>query len=356
MSGLIIQNMAKRLVFVFCSAAFSSWCFAQSTPSEFAEMSLQDLFSISTEDTHIDQSPWSWSVQYRFAEFDGYLQGDDSLTLDEVLFVPGTEARSDSNFPVVPTVITQEVTLLALSYEWSSDWHLNLALPYIKQATDHISIVPGYDEFLIESSGAGDVTLSANHRIVTQPHHHWWFSLGVNFPTGSIDEKGDTPRAPGDQQLPYTMQLGSGTYDIPLELQYHHVGELDLSLRFAATIRTGRNDRDYRLGNRYSISGRYGHELNENLAVFVASEFSYIDVIQGADQSLLVPQPVPYPASITNPNLYGGRKLLARLGASWQVFDDHRLTFEFAKPIYQHLNGPQPKERWRSGVMFSGRL
>ena len=245
---------------------------------------------------------------------------------------------------------------MGVNYEWSDDWHLNLALPHIKQATDHISIVPGYDEFLIKSSGIGDITLSAKNRIVASPFHQWWFSFGINLPTGSIDEVGDTPRAPGDQQLPYTMQLGSGTYDIPLELQYQYLGDLDLSLRFAATVRTGSNDRDYRLGNRYSVSGKYGHAVNDDVSLFVATEFSYSQRIHGADQSLLVPQAIPYPASITNPNLYGGRKLLARVGTRWQLAEGYLLTLEFAKPLYQNLNGPQPKERWRSGVVFTSRL
>ena len=37
---------------------------------------------------------------------------------------------------------------------------------------------------------------------------------------GSIDEEGDTPRAAGDQQLPYTMQIGSGTWDLPAALVF----------------------------------------------------------------------------------------------------------------------------------------
>ncbi len=37
--------------------------------------------------------------------------------------------------------------------------------------------------------------------------------LTLYFPTGSIDERGATPMGP-NMQLPYPMQLGSGTYDL----------------------------------------------------------------------------------------------------------------------------------------------
>ena len=43
----------------------------------------------------------------------------------------------------------------------------------------------------------------------------WKVGAGVSLPTGSIDEEGDTPRAPGDQQLPYTMQLGFRNLGLP---------------------------------------------------------------------------------------------------------------------------------------------
>ena len=112
LSALFSRHLAKNLLLISSSFFVSAQCFAQSTPAEFAEMSLEDLFSISTEESAEKQSPLSWTLQYRHAEFDGYLQGDSSLTLDEVLFVPGTEDRTDSNFPVVPTVITQEVTFI----------------------------------------------------------------------------------------------------------------------------------------------------------------------------------------------------------------------------------------------------
>jgi hypothetical protein len=86
---------------------YSGSGFAQSTPSEFAEMSLTDLFAQSINEvgsSSPDQSPWSVAIQRSSVEFKGYLDGDDRVSDDEVLWSgPNSgELRTDKNFPVVP--------------------------------------------------------------------------------------------------------------------------------------------------------------------------------------------------------------------------------------------------------------
>ena len=345
----------KTLFWVAC-LFLSSKALAQSTPAEFAEMSLQDLFRATTEDSPLNLSRWAWSLRYQQAEFDGYLKGSDKLSLDEVLFTPGTEPRTDSNFPVVPTVISQRASILGIQYQRRPEWQFNLVMPYIQQETDHISVVPGYEEFLLKSHGMGDLSLGARYLLSQQSSHQWALQFKLSIPTGSIDETGDTPREPGEQQLPYTMQLGSGTWDIPLTLSYQTLGEHLVEVDLSATIRTGKNDRDYRLGNRYSIKGKYKYQSSEALDTLLSLEYVYSQRIQGADTALLVAQTNPYPASITNPDLYGGKKLLASIGIRWQFSDEYSVAVEMAKPLYQHLNGPQPKENWRAGIAFSSSI
>lgn len=328
---------------------------AQSTPSEFAELSLLELFEQTIDDTDSSgpKSPWTFAYQYRFAEFDGYLDGTKSLGLQDVLWNGPGEQRTAKNFPVVPTRITQSVHTVGVGYQLDDNWQLYLSAPYIRQESDHISIVRDYDFFVIESHGFGDTSVSASYSWNDTAEHNWQFSFGVTLPTGSIDEEGDTPRAPGDQQLPYTMQLGSGTYDIPLELSYQHSGLQNFDLRLAANIRTGRNDRNYRLGNNYTLSGRYQFDLSPTVKPFAGVNLQYSESIHGQDDDLLVNAPFPYPASITNPDLYGGTKVNVRLGLLWQFSQAYRLNIEAGKPVYQDLNGPQPKERWRSSIQIS---
>ena len=337
--------------------AFSTCSLAQTTPTEFAEMSLQELFDESIDADEVSQaeqgSKWSFALQFRRAKFDGYLDGSKSLSYQDVLFNAGEETRTAKNFPVLPTVITQNVTLFSTGYQFSRNWRAHITLPYIHQSTDHISIVQNYDFFVIDSSGIGDTSISSSYRFMKDSDHDWWFSAGISIPTGSIDEIGDTPRDAGDQQLPYTMQLGSGTYDFPLELSFQSKGDYDYAFSVSANIRTGKNDRDYRLGNNLSVSGSYRYTINSSLKAFTGLEWQYADAIHGRDTSLLVPGEFEYPAGITNPDLYGGKKLNISLGLNWKINPQYRLTVEYSTPLYQHLNGPQPKELWHSAIKLT---
>ena len=72
---------------------------------------------------------------------------------------PRGEARTDTNYPVVPTEIKQEVHALRLAFDFTAALTVRAQLPFVMQSTDHISIVPGYDAFNISSDGVGDLAL-----------------------------------------------------------------------------------------------------------------------------------------------------------------------------------------------------
>ena len=344
-----------KYIWLIGLSIISGQCFAQSTPSELAEMSFDELFFVDARPS-ASSSPWKFGYTYKRAEYKGYLDGDSSLSNQEVLWNRDSEPRTSDNFPVVPTVITQEVHSFAAEYELTSQWHFIFSVPYIRQETDHISIVGGYDNFIIKTDGLGDITTQATYRWNSSSSEAWLVGFGLRWPTGSIDEEGDTPRAPGDQQLPFTMQLGSGTYDFPLDLIYQSSGEHKITLGASANIRTGTNDRGYRLGNSYKLIGQYSTDIAEGLDIIGGVGYEYSDSIHGQDDALLFPGPFPYPASITNPDLYGGSKVSANIGLLWEPTSNTHLKFDLNKPVYQYLNGPQPKENWVFAFSLSKKL
>ncbi|WP_025255060.1 hypothetical protein [Alteromonas sp. ALT199] len=347
--------MLLRYIFP-CSLFFTSgFAYSQSTPSEFAEMSFQDLLNVNVSDNadSLEKRKWTLSLQFKAAEFDGYMIDDSDVSLDEVLFSPGEEPRTEENFPVVPTVINQYAKIVQIGYQVSSNIKLGIQIPLIRQETDHVSVVPGYDEFLISSEGLGDVVVTGHYEFASNENYSIWLSGGISFPSGSIDEEGDTPRAAGDQQLPYTMQLGSGTYDLPLEIGYQNKGQYPFSIMFSARVRTGENDRNYRLGNNYEINGKYNFITSQNTTLFAGAELSYADSIHGRDDDITVGGAFPYPAGITNPELYGGSKVRLFGGVNYLATDWLQLQLSASKPVYQNLNGPQPKELWRFGFQLS---
>jgi len=135
--------------------------------------------------------------------------------------------------------LVQQAHILELSYSLTEKVGFSLLLPYIHQRTDHISIIRAsivndvgdtvihdFSNFAISSSGIGDISLSVSYLAWQRDRQHILASLGINLPTGSIDELGPTPREPGmDTQLPYTMQLGSGTFALVPGITYGGAGE-----------------------------------------------------------------------------------------------------------------------------------
>ena len=338
---------------------FSASIWAQNVPSDLLDLSLEELFAANITDTKGDTSGTKskWSLRYKFqrADFEGFNKGTDRLSDNEVLFSPGLEPRTDDNFPVVPTTITQEVHALIVGYQLSEQLNINLAVPYVKQTTNHISIVPSYADFTIRSSGIGDVSVIGSYQFETSGEGKLQLSLGLSFPTGSIDKEGDTPRAPGNQQLPYTMQLGSGTYDIPASIHYSGTGNgFGWGTELAAKIRLGENDRDYSLGNRFSASTWLRFNKLEWLKPSIKLIYEYSKSIDGKDIDLLVPGAFPYPASVTNPKMYGGKQARVVLGFKIPVFaKGNYVELEIGKPFYESLNGPQTREDIRYGFKFN---
>ena len=121
------------------AGSYSSLCMAQSTPSEFAELSLNELFEMDIADDTakaVAGSPWTFAYNFKFAEFRGYLDGDAKRADSEVLWQGQGTQRSDENFPILPTVIDQQVHVFSMGYRINADWRVHASIPYITQSTD----------------------------------------------------------------------------------------------------------------------------------------------------------------------------------------------------------------------------
>ncbi len=302
-----------------------------------------------------------FNFDYIYVKFDGYLNGSQELTPQQVLWAGPPNPRPNDQYPVVPTTIEQQVLSFELSYDISDDVSVSLYIPYIHQSTEHISIVPGFSDFNITSQGLGDISTGVSWQAITSDSGTLLVAGDLSYPTGSINEQGRTPRsATMDTQLPYTMQLGSGTVDFTPAIAY--VGWNDSWLWGVgadATIRFGENYRGYRLGNIYEVEGWVRYVESSWVQPSFRLTTIFWDQIHGQDSELLAPAlPTnPYPAPVTNPNAFGGTKILAlpgiRLSYPKGWFRGQYIEVEGGVPVYQYLNGPQPKEDWRINVSLT---
>lgn len=331
--------------------ALENTAIAQTVPTDLLDLSIEELFDanvVSDADRKDSAQAWHVSYTYAIADYDEYYIGTRSASYEDVLFTPGADVRSENNYPVVPTEITQEIHAVRIAYDFTNTLTVRAQLPFVMQSTEHISIVPGYDAFNISSEGVGDVSLVMDSRIAQSLNSVWKIGGGISVPTGSIDEEGDTPRAPGNQQLPYTMQLGSGTWDFPLFLSFRkYESRWDWGMDASFTWRTGTNDRQYRLGNKAGVGVWAVWKEAGTIQPGVRVDYRWRDDIHGEDGDLRVPIPAfPYPAPVTNPNAFGGSqvdltaflRLASRKG--WYA------ELAYAQPVFLDLNGPQTSEKY----------
>lgn len=356
--GLTTRNMSKIKCItstVLVAVLVPSVVWAQTVPADLMDLSLEDLFAanvISQGQQRVDQKRWHISYTYAQSQFDEFYQGTNSQTYEDVLWRPG-EVRTKDNYPVVPTEISQEVQALRIGYDLDQDITLRVTMPFVKQSSDHISIVPGYDAFNISSSGIGDVVVLADVALARTVNSVWRVGAGLSLPTGSIDEQGDTPRAPGDQQLPYTMQIGSGTFDMPVLASYEKFENgFRWGVNAGAIYRLDKNDRDYRLGHKITAGGWLKFTALGLIEPGVRLSYRWQGQISGEDAELSVPNPAfPYPAPVTDPSDFGGQQVDLAIFARMSLGSDGWFVqAEYSEPVYLDLNGPQTSENFHASL------
>jgi len=343
---------------------------AQTPPSDLTELSLEQLLGLriipDRESSELEPRRLpKWSVTHRFLQFnfDGNYDGTRKVPLSEVLWSGVPAERTSENFPIVPVIICQKAYVTSLSYNASERWSWNLLIPYIVQETDHVAndalpgIGPEFARFIIRSEGVGDITINPSFVAYNRDGHNITLHTGLSLPIGSITEHGDSP-APGvSNQLPYTMQVGSGTFDYLPGITYvHSAGRTQWGAQALATVRLGRNSRGYALGNRLSLSTWVRMRVVDWLEPSLTVSAQAWGRIDGVDQDFTQFVGGFFPATVTDPSNFGGEKITVTGGLRFTgqgKFAEQSLGVSFGAPVYQRLDGPQPREVWRMGFSWS---
>jgi hypothetical protein len=291
------------------------------------------------------QGEWMLSYRYMLMEMDGNLDGTNSLSTDQVL----------EDYMVAPENMTMEMHMLGAMYAPSDDLTLMIMAPFISNEMDHtvqmmqmdggmgMMSMPRRSAFTTETGGMGDLKVSSLFRLKETDNSTLILNAGLSLPTGSIDEKDETGMSMGKKvQLPYSMQLGSGTYDLMPGLTYN-VKQPDYSwgAQAIATIRLSENDNDYTLGDRLMMTAWYARPFAEHFSWSLRTVYEHWGDVDGEDKNLNPMMKMKVPTA--DPDLRGGERIDIAAGVNWILpsTSTSRLALELIKPIYQDLNGPQ---------------
>jgi hypothetical protein len=181
---------------------------------------------------------------------------------------------------------------------------LSATISYVRKEMNMVDVDGNH--FVMHGNGIGDLELRPEYLIfqTADKRHQLLLNGEIGVPTGSIDEE------MGGFRVDYCMQPGSSTVSLLPGLTY--LGQTTAwswGADFNATIRLGRNDHNYRFGNRYESRARIMRQLTGRLTVSTGLNAAVWENIHGADPGL-----DPMMEQTTDPNLQGGKRLDASFG------------------------------------------
>lgn len=247
-------------------------------------------------------------------------------------------SQNKYNYMSVPTDMVMEMNMASVMTSISDRWMIMLMVPVVKNRMTMLS--SNFDRAPMSSAGIGDVSVSAAYRLIKTDHQNFFTGMGMSLPTGSIDERDNMPMM-GKQKVPYNMQPGTGTYNLLPQLSYN--GQYD---RFSwgvlsqANLRMGKNDNNYKFGNRYEISSWISYLLIDSMSFSLRVAKQRWLNLQGLDATLdpkMDPQNDPYRQGGMRSDWYIGINFIFTKG----MLSGIRFGFEYGRPFHQNLNGPQ---------------
>lgn len=280
---------------------------------------------------HVERGAFTLSYRYMQRVFYGYRTGTDSVALDDVV----------AQYPVVPTRLEVAQHVFGLEVGATDRLTISALVPYAMNEMEHTAVPPSYDT---ETDGIGDISLAAHFRVVDRARQRFHFTLDVRLPNGSIDEVG--PIAGGaDAQLPYMMQLGSGTAELRPGFTYHgQNNSVSWGVQFAGTFPLGENNNGYQWGARGTIDTW----IARNWAPWISSSarftFDRLGRIDGADATLDPAQSPANDAALQSKTGIDGWVGINLHVPSGPLSGVH-LAIEGGIPLYMLLDGPQLRSR-----------
>lgn len=295
---------------------------------------------VMADHTH-EQGETMMSYRYMFMAMDGNRSGTSRVSEVEVL----------DQFMVTPTDMDMHMHMLGFMFA-PRDWLTVMTMvPYVELSMNHLTRSGA--RFRTSASGLGDISAAGLWRVLNENNQRIHIQTGLSLPSGEIDKRDDTP-AGAQSQLPYPMQLGSGTVDVLPGITY--LGEheqISWGAQAIGTIRMGENDNDYTLGNRFQATSWGAYALNDWLSSSLRLAWQSWGNIDGADPDL---NPMMIPTA--DPNRRGGDRLDLGIGINFYVPEGSlkglRLAAELLLPLEQDLDGPQLETDW--SVVFGAQM
>ncbi|GAB1855198.1 transporter [Flavobacteriaceae bacterium MHTCC 0001] len=333
----------KRLFFVATLYVATIFTYAQEGQHNHKDMQNQWLSNrpdghapISVMADHVHhKGEFMFSYRYMIMDMRQLRQGTEDATT----------ADAHANYMVAPIDMIMNMHMVGAMYA-PSDKITIMAMANYLENDMNLQMRNG-NQFSTNTSGFGDVMVSALYSIFNKNRKAMHAQLGVNVPTGDIEAQDVTPMSMGNEvQLPYPMQLGTGSFGVKLGLTYlGQCEKFSWGHQLTGMVNINDNNQDYKFGNQYRFNNWIGAKAGDNLSVSLRLEGVLIDEIKGFS-SLLNPMMVTTADTINS----GGTFINSGFGLNYMVksggLKGLRFAGEISTPLYQDLNGIQLKQNY----------
>lgn len=309
---------------------------------DFTSLSIEDLgeldvFSGSILDTHIHQKDdLMIALHHTYMQMNQMRSGTNTISTPRVL----------SEYMVSPIDMKMSMTMLHLMYAYSDNLTMIFATHYMDFSMQHKTRMGM--QFTTNSKGMGDSELVLNYLFKqdSDDENRWIMHTALILPTGSIDEKDMTPM--GHVQLPYAMQLGTGSYQVKLGVDYTQIKErYIISSQIFVQSPVNDNDAGYQIGEKILANLNYIYSLNDQLSLNFTLGYQWQNDISGTDKRL---NPMVVPTAVNNN--YGGNTLDAEVGISWLLPKKNKIGIHYQKVLWQNVHGMQLQHDWQVNLSW----
>jgi hypothetical protein len=295
-------------------------------------------------------------LSYRFMTMSMFGNADGSASL-----APETIATTVPNrffgtpgqpptLRVVPTKMTMDMHMFGIMYAPSDRITLMAMLNHITKDMEHTTFMGAagttvLGSFRTENSGVGDTSVAALIRLYEDDDSRLHLTAGLSLPTGDIEATGEVLAPTGMRpilRLPYSMQLGSGTYDLIAGLTYSQFArQWSWGAQWRSLLRTGDNDEGYSLGDEHRLNAWYSRLLSANVSWSTRLEWFDRGNIDGIDPLIVAP------VQTADPSYQAAMGVDAAFGINYVREGGHRVAFEIVVPLHQDVDGPQLETDWQ---------
>ncbi len=345
-----IQIISISLMLVFCTNNYilkGQTAKPEEVCSNHSCCGSNDPTPASVMMSHIHpKNAWMFSYKIMAMNMDGVISGTKDINKNDVFvnyLMSPDKMQMNMHMFMAMYGVSDKLTVMAMLNHNTTDMNMSI---FTASAHHHAGSAASDSStaHFMTTSGIGDLKLSALYSLINVPTRQLFVNLGMSIPTGKTNIKGasDDVMCP-NKTYPYSMQLGSGTFDFSPAINYvSQFGKLTYSAQLSSVVRTGYNSLGYKLGNEANLNAWLAYQWLPFLSSSVMIEGNMSDKISGLDPTLYA-----FNELSANTSNYGGSRVNLAVGSVIQLkkglLKNNRLAFDYSLPMYQNLNGIQMK-------------